>query len=346
MVFCRRQNQILLIFLSLAAPLFQNISAHASSVLDCEQYANPHGLFSDLLKRRGARVHHLSITPINFQNTVVQDLNGHNRAVPGVAAAAAILREVIPNFTGESLLYPAAGFDAATPFLLLPRLRQVTAIDNHPFLLPANANVPIAVNPEGLEHPTRGFMRVDEVGFFFEMAPVILGRLALAFPRLRVLSLTLYDTATMHHGRIIFDEGPGTMLREYNHLQIIGELAQRVAGEEVLQNFSATPSAESEIEWLQAELLSQRYSALLSKGGMQFMESPLGKALISAFEKTSGALWIDADHASSRRFEQRVLHPVFYSYPPRPITSVRPLLQRRALQGFGYDNNLHLLTFP
>ena len=239
------------------------------------------------------------------------------------------LRNIWPDFAPESLHYPAAGFDAATPFLIFPSLRRVIAIDDHHFHFPENTAENIVV-PIVAPAQNAGFTVATQVDHQGAVARAILGRLAMGIPNLRVLSVTSYAVNGFgSHGRIVFDQGPNTLIREYIHLHII-ELQGNLIGND----------GSEYTQWLEEVIMRSPREVLLAKGAMLFFTSTLGHSLMRSFEATPGALFLDGDGLARLLYQHRADDPARYDFPPiEPPPGMAFEFRATAVENFGYTQN-------
>ncbi len=222
-----------------------------------------------------------TLTPIGETS-----LRRQNEASAKVSRA---IKSFLPSNQIRTLIYPAAGFDSASPFRILPELRNVIAVDSHPFHSGIE-NTPI-VPSYGPGDQSRGFTLVSHVTDSASISNVVLGRLILLFPNIRIHKIAgvhaglleiAKDTGAYDHGFIIFDNGPNTPLRTYTHLRIRTEHngpIERSPPNPIIQKLAKLP-----------------FQALLRKGSMLFyqQESQAARPLIEALIK-NGGLWIDGD---------------------------------------------------
>lgn len=202
---------------------------------------------------------------------------------------AAAIKGFQPKKEIRTLIYPAAGFDSASPFRILPELLNVIAVDSHPFHSGIE-NTPI-VPSYGPGDQSRGFTLVSHVTANSSISTVVLGRLILQFPNIRIHKIVGVHADIIHmakqsgsydHGIIIFDNGPQTPLRTYTHLRIPTQqtsLIERSPPLAIIDRLSSLP-----------------FQALLRKGSMLFyqQESQAARPLVEALIK-NGGLWIDGD---------------------------------------------------
>lgn len=196
----------------------------------------------------------------------------------------------------KALLYWAAGFDALTPFYLFDSLSTVVGVDVHPF-----ANVDRSVEQieigasRGMETWTR-WKAVDETK---SIAGAVIGRLQSGLKGFRLLSAETFvndlkGVRPMVHGVVRFDQGPGTLIRTYIHLQ-----------SETMIYFNNQikilhPTAP---EWFESGLKTVSFDAVLAKGSMgaygadvhRYEPSPGAQRILAVLLK-SNLLIIDSDY--------------------------------------------------
>ncbi len=189
----------------------------------------------------------------------------------------------------NTLVYPSAGYDAATAFLLWPEITRVVGIDDHPF---ARSNIKYLAPDPYISHYDKelGYTMVMEVDSKEYMAEVILARLISAFPKIRfkavyqITDYTLgdYESVRLSHGLILFDTGDGTPIRSYVHLE-----SPTLNGYERKSTF-----------WWRENILNQGFQVLIRKAAMSFYGYPIGLELIGHL-KTNHGLLIDGDNDTS-----------------------------------------------
>ena len=193
---------------------------------------------------------------------------------------------VFENFRPQTVVYPSAGYDGATGFLVAPNITTVVGIDNHPFMNTfAESLTPepyVSLNDRG-----RGRTVISEVDFKNFVAEIILARLDSALPNFRLLKvLHVHDltkdnleSSALSHGVIIFDTGEGTPIRRYIHLQ-----------SPVLNDYEMRPTS-----WWKYVVLQNDFQILIRKAAMSFYNYPIGLELIRHLKQNQGLL-IDGDN--------------------------------------------------
>lgn len=160
----------------------------------------------------------------------------------------------------STLLYVASGYDAATPFKLIPHLQRVIGIDEHPFVLSKMQKVIVKLPEE--KNPD--YSTVTSVNTQKYLASAILGRLFEAFPDIRVRSVEAMNDGAYTHGRVRFDRGEGTPLQEYIHLHT------------EMPGISGVTEKPVQVPFLWGKALqAEGYQALLIKASMSlFIKNP------------------------------------------------------------------------
>ena len=303
--------------------------AHATDWFACEQKANPEGIFSSLVERGAVERTELRLSAAaRAQMAALQAEPGS--LVPQTERVARFVATNLPHFSGSTALYPASGFDAATPFLILPSLRRVIALDAHPFLGPRLADVPLEILPHQAESPGEGAVDVWRIDRMGNMAPAILGRLAQSFPGFRLREVVAYSGANdRHHGRVLFDQGPGTSLREYNHVHISEIFSENFAHPPQRAELNPSPQR----EWLRQILFNNSFEAILSRGSMHFLRTAMGGSLMRELQRNQGVL-IDGDG------DRRWFHPDYL-----PERGPRARIISAPISGFGRDPDLSIVDY-
>jgi hypothetical protein len=198
--------------------------------------------------------------------------------------AATVAREM-DRIRGESVegtvLYPAAGYDAAAAFLAFSKAKTVIGIDNHPFFLKPETKLYLDVHVKSYDQ--KGYTWVTDVDRKGEVASVVLARLKHAFPDIRLHRVALFqegmaegnkENSRARHGLIVFDTGPGTLVREYIHIHSFFEFRP----------------------WWLPAIKKAGFQAILKKGAMGFFSeySQHGEYLMQVL-KEQGGLLVDGD---------------------------------------------------
>lgn len=223
----------------------------------------------------------LAAMPFAAAGELTVDWSGLTRSAsspsPGWAQLAARLT-AFSHVRPKTVLYPAAGFDAATPFLVFPEATTVIGLDWHPFVGQYRDSA-VARLPKERTHYAL-YHEVDEL-FTPGVAGAIVARLRGQIPGFHLRHVGYFEEArafawtsetkfliedffgdrpapsTSLNGWVEFDTGPGTTVRRYIHVQrLLGETA---------------PSIEED-PWL-ARVLAGNYQALFLRAGMHIFTS-------------------------------------------------------------------------
>lgn len=131
----------------------------------------------------------------------------------------------------KTIVYPAAGYDSATPFLVFPTAERIVALDDHPFW----SEDSVVDSDEHLSRKiisshrlSTGWAIYKELNQLKSLAAKILFHLSHAYSEFRLLDMYEVKDLTkgsdvkdlvLSHGVIVFDTGEGTPVRSYVHLQ-------------------------------------------------------------------------------------------------------------------------------
>ncbi len=192
----------------------------------------------------------------------LQRLSSFDFELSGLELSHSYIREFsqknamyLHKYFGSKILYPSAGFDADTPFLLFPGASLVVAVDDHPFVNESAKSVTPAVL-ESKNTQYIPFRQVDKSEH--QMADVILWRLGRAFSGIRIHGVRAYTQSVGRkvytHGWIAFDTGEGTRVRNYVHIQ--------TTHRDQLHSLEG-------LEWVEATQKWMRFDILV-KGSMDF----------------------------------------------------------------------------
>jgi uncharacterized protein YggT (Ycf19 family) len=242
------------------------------------------------------------------------------------------IEELMDTKDIQTLIYPAAGFDSASGFGILPNLKTVIALDNHDFHKDCNLSEIIPVfGPTDVTEC--GFTQVGNVDRTLYLSKVILGRLILHFPKARILRVIGVSDRMLNashptypHGMILFDYGPGTALRTYIHIK--SQTTFYSPGPNTLEIYD--------------RLSKIPFQAVLSKASMAWLDNertPL--PIVNALVENAG-LWIDGDYMpQTNHGSYKSLLGVFVSWVAR-----LPLLNRTLteIKRFGYGQ-VELIQF-
>lgn len=197
----------------------------------------------------------------------------------------------------RTVLYPAVGFDAGLAFRIFPSAETVIGIDNHPFWFPERAKH-VDEGYAGARghqimshwsfvrevHKMRG-VKESVVNAIRRSAPTVGGH---PVRILRVIDIDtpslIWDTPVVH-GIVEFDNGPGTLLRRYIHINSSMSLGRT--------------DRHGLYEW-RNELLAMPIDAIFQKAGMQFFvdqERTYAGLLVKALRRKGGVI-IDGDSGS------------------------------------------------
>ncbi len=197
----------------------------------------------------------------------------------------------------RTVLYPAAGFDAATPFRIFEHADLVIGMDNHPFAVTKRAQERAGVHERWLESGelaekvnVRGWVKYDQINKQRSVLRGLTASLLSLDPGVRILSVEALDAyghvegRAVVHGIVKFDLGPGTMIRTYVHLHTPTDLTRATLP-------PWTP-----------ELLASGYQAVLKKAAMDTYENyreSFGGFLIENLRAQRGFI-VDGDGLLSR----------------------------------------------
>jgi hypothetical protein len=224
----------------------------------------------------------------------------------------------------KTVLYPSAGYDATTGFLVTSHVTTVVGIDNHPFMNTfAKSLTPepfFSVNDKG-----QGWTVISEVDFKNFVGEIILARLKAAIPGFRLHKVLHVqdstkdnlDSSFLSHGVIVFDTGEGTLIRRYIHLQ-----------SPVLNDYEMRPTS-----WWKDIVLQNNFQILIRKAAMSFYNYPIGLELIRHLKENQGLL-IDGDNDVG-------------SFPSYDLDQELAETSRLKLpiSGFGYDSVTKIYFF-
>lgn len=304
----------------------------------CELLASPWGVLAELASARGLKQLPIRLAPES--EALLANALSEVPVVPHAPHIGAQVHENFPDFQSITAVYPAAGFDAATPFIVFPGLRRVIAFDEHHFLDPTALARPLLINLRAPEARV-GYTWVGTVNQVAQMGPAIIGRLAQSIPGFRVRAVTAYvdigTGAELVHGRILFDLGEGTPLQEYVHIQMLRSLrSPPLDGIPALPE-QRNPMYEPDYGWLLRILRASGFQGLLTKGSMSSMKSYMGAEIVQLLERNNG-LWIDGDSE---------MHPFLArlqsASPPRQVS--HRVIEMGLSNRFGYHDQVHLLRF-
>lgn len=178
----------------------------------------------------------------------------------------------------KTVLYPSSGYDSGSAHLIFPLAETIIGIDNHAF---------IHSRKEGLGSKLQSvhdsyFSFVGDVEAHAQknnMADVILGNLLVANPLIRILRVVHAKAQSGgSHGWIEFDQGPGTALQRYVHIQHLAPV-----------NY---------VSPLFIEIANNGFDALLSKGAQRMFNQAYGALsgffLVNRLKRARGVL-VDTD---------------------------------------------------
>jgi hypothetical protein len=127
-----------------------------------------------------------------------------------------------------TVFYPFAGSDGAAAFRLFPNATTVVALENNPFLFELPKPKEKLTYPKGLSGAWRHWTSISRDDY---LGARVLGGLEQAVPGFRLRKVEIIRRPELQflnndhlgrgpstHGRIEFDTGPGTPVRQYIHL--------------------------------------------------------------------------------------------------------------------------------
>lgn len=190
----------------------------------------------------------------------------------------------------KRMFYPAAGVDSATPFMILPGLQTAVAIDDDLF---ANRHIKRTLRPDfGPSDALRGFTWVGNFKSYDDVVDILVGRLLVHVPNVRIRQVVGFgprrqnrvsNSLFLPHGYVVFDQGEGTPIRSYVHLNEAGS------------PFAPVHSRSSGIF---KRLSYERFDVVLRKAAMEFFDSAETEAEIQRLLTnliSNRGLWIDGD---------------------------------------------------
>lgn len=263
------------------------------------------------------------VQPVDVKPSEIDAVRGET--VAPARRVADVLEKIGRAREVRTVLYPAAGFDAATPFRIFEHADLVIGMDNHPFAVTKRAQERAGVHERWLESGelsekvnVRGWVKYDQVNKQRSVLRGLTASLLSLSPNVRILSAEALDAyghvegRAVVHGIVKFDLGPGTTMRTYVHLHTPTDLTRTTLP-------PWTP-----------ELLAAGYQAVLKKAAMDTYESyteSFGGFLIDHLRSQRGFI-VDGDGMLSR-------WPWWQSREARETFEVREL--ETEILGLGYQ---------
>lgn len=127
------------------------------------------------------------------------------------------------DITGHqsTVLYPGSGFDLSSGFRMFPNATTIIGFDNHPFIDHTERffipGADVILNKE------RPWSLVSHVDLLVSMASALVAQVYSRFPDARVHNVLELRQENNSHGVITFDTGEDTPIRQYVHLQVLGD---------------------------------------------------------------------------------------------------------------------------